>query len=40
MNHNKVIEVMKELQSWGFVLVWIWLMILALTPITIAIVTH
>jgi len=40
MNHNKVIEVMKELQSWRFVLVWIWLMILALTTITIAIVTY
>ncbi len=37
MNHTKVIEVMKEIQSWRFILMWIWLMVLALTPFIFAV---
>ncbi|MGZ5029515.1 MAG: hypothetical protein ACXWAT_00310 [Methylobacter sp.] len=40
MNHTKIIEVMKEIQSWRFILMWVWLMVLAVTPITIAFITY
>ena len=34
---SRSFEVMKELQPWRFILVWIWLMALDVTPLLFAI---
>jgi uncharacterized membrane protein len=36
MNHSKVIEPMKELQGWRFLLLWVWLMAVTVVPLGIA----
>lgn len=33
MDHSKVIKALKELSPWRFVLLWLWLVAMALTPI-------
>lgn len=33
IDFSKVIEAMKEIQPWRFILLWIWLMVIALTAL-------
>jgi hypothetical protein len=33
MDHSKVIESLKGLPKWQFVLLWVWLLVLAASPI-------
>jgi hypothetical protein len=40
LQHSKVIEAMKELQGWRFVLLWLWLMCLAAVPVAVAWILH
>ncbi|MCL2658768.1 MAG: hypothetical protein FWD62_15435 [Betaproteobacteria bacterium] len=32
MEHSKVIEALKGLPKWQFILLWVWLMALAVSP--------
>jgi hypothetical protein len=33
MEHSKVIESLKDLSPWRFILLWLWLVVMALTPL-------
>jgi hypothetical protein len=33
MDHSKVIEAIKDLSAWRFFLLWVWLIVMALTPL-------
>jgi hypothetical protein len=33
MDHSKVIESLKDMPRWQFILLWIWLMVMAIAPV-------